>query len=205
MNNNIIFFIIINISIIHHFFAQTLSKEEEKALKNEIRDLIKNPESFAELQKQSEQLQNRIIELGKNISKESNNLKKEKKELESRNTTIAFYEDELNNKKKINLGSTNKKNEEKSPPPVMFKVQIGAYQNQWLAKNLKNQVGFWIENKDAHMKRYVIGEFKRYEEAQAFTKYLNENGAIAFVAAYFSNKRLENIKDLPEEYKIKEK
>ncbi|TAG06353.1 MAG: hypothetical protein EAZ44_02555 [Cytophagia bacterium] len=201
----IILFLFFFLIIISFSFGQnTLSKEEEKALRNEIRDLIKNPEKYKAMKDAETSEIARIREIGKELFSEEKKLKELKKDLEARVITEKQV-NEKSKKQQKNLTASNVEKELIAPPPVIFRVQIGAYQNQYLANTLTNQSNFFVENRDAIMKRYVIGGFKRYEEAQAFTQFINKRGAISFVVAYFTEKRLENIKELPENYRPKER
>ncbi len=196
---------------IHIFsFGQKLSKEEEKALKNEIGNLIKNPELYQNMKKGDEENSLRMREIAKDIFRKQKELNELKQKLNASTEVEKSKMAALETKKSKKLSTSNvikeeSEKEDAPPPPVIFRVQIGAYQNKYLSNVLKNQQNFFIENKDNQMKRYVLGKFTRYEEAQSFAQYLNQRGAVAFVVVYFTEKRLENIKELPENYRPKEK
>ncbi|TAE74943.1 MAG: hypothetical protein EAZ85_03645 [Bacteroidetes bacterium] len=186
--------------------AQKLSKEEEKALKNEIRDLMKNPEKYQKMKAQDDDVTIKIREDVKKILLEQTKLKEAQQTLNASIEVEKSLLAKFPKKESKKLTTTNNiTNEKVIPPPVIFRVQIGAYQNQYLAKLLTNQSNFLVEDKDAQMKRYVLGRFTKYEEAQAFAQFLNQRGAISFVVAYFTEKRMENIKELPENVRPKEK
>lgn len=81
---------------------------------------------------------------------------------------------------------------------IVFKVQIGAFKNKNLSKYLDNNKNFSGEVDDDGTKKYTLGYFTDYWEADTFKKYLREMGVKdAWVVPYKDGQRL-NIKDVLE-------
>jgi cell division septation protein DedD len=59
---------------------------------------------------------------------------------------------------------------------VVFKVQIGAFKNKDLSKYLEASENFSGETDENGLKRYSLGVFRDYWEADTFKKYLREMG-----------------------------
>lgn len=78
---------------------------------------------------------------------------------------------------------------------VLYKVQIGAFKNKDLTKYFQNNKNFSGEIDEDGTKKYTLGIFKEYWEADTFKKYLREMGVKdAWIVSYKDGKRV-NIKD----------
>ncbi len=82
-----------------------------------------------------------------------------------------------------------------------YRVQIGAYFNPALAQALQNQQNFEIEPLENGMKRYLVGKFTKFGEATKFAEKLRNANQQAFVVGYLDDKRIENLKQMPDEFK----
>jgi hypothetical protein len=76
---------------------------------------------------------------------------------------------------------------------VVFKVQIAVYRqhpiDDWLNKN-----GFvQIDQTEKEQKKYLLGNFRAYQEAKKFSNWLNKAGASTYVVGYKNNRRLNSI------------
>ena len=81
---------------------------------------------------------------------------------------------------------------------VTFKVQIGAFKNKDLTKYFENNKNFSGDVDPDGTKKYTLGYFNEYWEADTFKKYLREMGVKdAWIVPYKDGKRL-NIKDVLE-------
>ena len=81
---------------------------------------------------------------------------------------------------------------------VTFKVQIGAFKNKDLTKYFENNKNFSGDVDSDGTKKYTLGYFNEYWEADTFKKYLREMGVKdAWIVPYKEGKRL-NIKDVLE-------
>jgi len=74
---------------------------------------------------------------------------------------------------------------------VQFKVQIGAYRNRDLTKYFANNKNFSGEVESDGTKKYTLGQFVNYWEADNFKKYLREMGVKdAWTVAYRDGARV---------------
>jgi hypothetical protein len=81
------------------------------------------------------------------------------------------------------------------PQGLIFKVQIGAFKNKNLAKYLDNSPNFSGDIDQDGTKKYTLGYFSDYWEANRFKKYLREMGVKdAWIVSYKDGQRVE-IKD----------
>ncbi|MBC7486582.1 MAG: Ezrin/radixin/moesin family protein [Cytophagaceae bacterium] len=80
-------------------------------------------------------------------------------------------------------------------PGVIYKVQIGAFRNKDLTKYFNNNKNFSGDVDADGAKKYTLGEFVEYWEADNFKKYLREMGVKdAWIVAYKDGNRVP-IKD----------
>ncbi|MDX2189206.1 MAG: Ezrin/radixin/moesin family protein [Bacteroidota bacterium] len=81
---------------------------------------------------------------------------------------------------------------------VVFKVQIGAFKNKDLRKYFENNPNFSGDVDPDGLKKYTIGYFNDYWEAETFKKYLREMGVKdAWIVPYKNGQRV-NIRDVLE-------
>ena len=81
---------------------------------------------------------------------------------------------------------------------VIFKIQVGAFRNKDLTKYFENNKNFSGDVDADGTKKYTLGYFSDYWEADRFKKYLREMGVKdAWIVPYKDGKRL-NIKDVLE-------
>lgn len=81
---------------------------------------------------------------------------------------------------------------------VVFKVQIGAFRNKDLSKYFENNQNFSGDVDPDGVKKYTLGYFGEYWEADNFKKYLREMGVKdAWIVPYKDGQRV-NIKDVLE-------
>ncbi len=78
---------------------------------------------------------------------------------------------------------------------LIYKVQIGAFRNKDLTKYFENNSNFSGDVDKDGTKKYTLGYFSNYWEADHFKKYLREMGVKdAWIVAYKGSQRIE-IKD----------
>ena len=83
-------------------------------------------------------------------------------------------------------------------PGLIYKVQIGAFKNKDLTKYFNNNENFGGEVDEDGTKKYSIGQFAEYWEADTFKKYMREMGVRdAWIVPYFNGKRI-SMKDARE-------
>lgn len=78
---------------------------------------------------------------------------------------------------------------------VVFKVQVGNFKNKDLSKYFENNSNFSGEIDEDGTKKYTLGVFNNYWEADKFKKYMREMGVKdAWIVSYKDGKRIA-IKD----------
>lgn len=78
---------------------------------------------------------------------------------------------------------------------VVYKVQIGAFRNKDLTKYMELENFKWEQDSDG-VKKYTIGNFRDYWEADTFKKYMREMGVKdAWIVAYEDDER-KDIKEV---------
>ena len=81
---------------------------------------------------------------------------------------------------------------------IVFKVQIGAFKQKDLSKYLDAGDNFSGETDENGLRRYSLGVFREYWDADTFKKYLREMGVKgAFIVSYRDGQRVD-IKDVLE-------
>jgi len=81
---------------------------------------------------------------------------------------------------------------------IVFKVQVGTFKNKDLSKYFENNKNFSGDTDEDGSKKYTLGNFTEYWEADNFKKYLREMGVKdAWLVAYKNGSRV-NIKDVLE-------
>ena len=175
-------------------FAQ-MTKEEEKEWAKKIKTLT--PESYKQLVSDKETL-----------STENDQLKSQNNDLQ---TKVTEKDAEIANLNKQLQDAMAAKQQEPTATPstqtttphhteggakgVIYKVQIGVFKNKDLSKYFENNPNFSGETDADGTKKYTLGSFTSYWEAENFKKYLREMGVKdAWVVAYKNGKRVE-IKD----------
>jgi predicted RNase H-like nuclease (RuvC/YqgF family) len=176
-------------------FAQKLSREEERALKNELRDLAKNPEKYRNLKQQDTELTNQIRLKQDRLTAQNNQMAEVKKQVEDREYKI--------NALKVEMGTLGKRltaGTDSIAQTVVFKVQLGAYRNPKLSRYLRQNHHFTVEDSEEGIKRYVVGKFNSYWEAKKLSEHFSHRGAQAYVVGYINGVRVPNLKQMPQEY-----
>ena len=185
-------------------FAQTkLTKEEAKKLQNELKTLAKNPQKLKsakiELEELSvtENMRNaQTLDLQAKIKKQENELKSLEEDINNQKVEL--------NKMSIALQAPQKVKVNKIPTNAraIYRVQIGAYRNAEIAQTLQSTDNFEIEPIESEngMKRYLVGKFTSFQEANKLVQKLRKTGAQAFAVGYLDGKRLGNLKEMPVEF-----
>lgn len=144
------------------------------------------------------------------IAAKKNTLSEVETNLAQKNEELKKIVEEFNNyKNSVNTATAPKKNEtdittttpEKKDlltKGIIFKVQIGAFKNKDLRKYFENNKNFSGDVDEDGVKKYTIGYFNDYWEADTFKKYLREMGVRdAWIVPYKNGKRV-NIRDVLE-------
>lgn len=159
--------------------AQTLSKEEKKALKKEIKTYKKDPAKWVALMnKHDAEVQALEAELAK--------LKKELADLKAQNEDLMASIDEMNLKYNNLLASMPST---KLPNGTVYQVQMGYYQKLDLV-SFNNKLKVVKAEEVDGAKRYVIGYFEDLMDAWQFASDIKSLGIDdAFVTQYIDGKR----------------
>ena len=181
-------------------YAQKTSKEE-KALKKEWKKKMKkmDPLEFKDIVESSEKNKREIS----NLQNENEELQRE---LSDKNSELKDAQDDLTRLKGELAAAKSQPKPKKVDSPfaigdpndgVVFKVQIGAFRNKDLSKFLNNHPNFSGEEEDG-MRKYTLGIFREYYEADEFKKYLRAMGvADAWIVSYKDGTRVP-LKDVLE-------
>ena len=192
--------------------AQELSKKERKRLKKKQKKEQKK--RLKELKKMSaadfQAQQNKQKELMTKASELENELSSAKSKLSEKDGAVKQLEDKVQKLEKAltEAKATSKKKAQNVPMAssedgqydqgLIFRVQIGAYQNQSLAEYDTSE-NFKEDNGPNNMQMYTLGNFRDYWEADKFKKYLRIMGVKdAWIIPYEDGQR-RKIKEVLEQ------
>jgi DNA repair exonuclease SbcCD ATPase subunit len=176
---------LITLSAAQPSFAQ-LSRKERKQLKRELRKI--SPEELDRMKAEQEQKQQKINDLSKQtsqlqeeiqnkdhrISTLKSELKELQKEVDARGRTIA----EL------------KEKEDEWEKGLVFRVQLGAFDDLDFRDALGRNPKLIYEETD-DWKKYIMGNFRSYEEANTLKKHLRLTGIRdAWIVPYRDGQRV---------------
>ena len=197
-------FVIFALVLMTPSMAQKKSKEEvalEKEWAHKLKEL--KPLDYKKLVEDKDALSNRVMDL------EATNSSL-KSEFESKDAEIAKLKKELEDynsgmapgvvQKSTEPSGTNSDLSTKRAPAkgVVYKVQIGSFKNKDLSKYFDNNPNFSGEVDSDGTKKYTLGVFTDYWEADKFKKALRDMGVKdAWVVAYKNGQRVA-IKDVLE-------
>lgn len=160
-------------------FAQ-MTKEEEKEWAHKIKALT--PASYKQLVDEKSAVETIALKL----KQENDVLKAQVSDLNSKLKEAQAAQ--AARKEDVSAAPTNTM----AAPGVVYKVQIGAFKNKDLSKYFENNKNFSGEVDADGTKKYTLGAFPTYWEADNFKKYLREMGVKdAWVVAYKDGKRVE--------------
>ena len=173
-------------------YAQKTSKEEKK-LKKEWKKKMKkmDPLEFKELVEASERTKRELTSLRNENVELQNELNSKDEEIKNARDEASRCRSELaaakSAPKKVDspfsIGDPNQ--------GIVFKVQIGAFRNQDLSKFLNNHPNFTGEEEDG-MRKYTLGMFREYYEADEFKNYLIAMGVKdAWIVSYKDGNRVD--------------
>jgi hypothetical protein len=186
---------------LNYSFAQKMTKEE-KAEEKEWAKKMKNlkPLDYKHLIEEKEQLSQQAMDASQNLNQctssqaaKDEEIVKLRAELDSLRTAapVAATTTAKGGKKSTASSAT----PSTAKPGIVYKVQIGAFRNKDLTKYFNNNKNFSGDVDADGAKKYTLGEFVEYWEADNFKKYLREMGVKdAWIVAYKDGNRVP-IKD----------
>ena len=171
------------ISLAISSFGQ-MTKEESKEWAKKIKTLT--PESYKQLIEEKEALSTEVAKL----TQENEVLKAQVSDL---NAKLKVAQAALEEKQQAAAAAeANVPVNTMAAKGIIYKVQIGAFKNKDLSKYFENNKNFSGEVDADGTKKYTLGAFPTYWEADNFKKYLREMGVSdAWVVAYKDGKRIE--------------
>jgi hypothetical protein len=197
------------ISLSSASYAQKKQKKskEEAALEKQWAKKLKalKPLDYKRLLEEKEALAAQVLELQQSnatlkaeLERKESELAKTKKELEDYNSGMVpgvVQNQTTGGDNSSTAGLNTKRGPSKG---VVYKVQIGSFKSKDLTKYFDNNPNFSGEVDHDGQKKYTLGVFTDYWEADKFKKALREMGVKgAWVVAYKDGKRV-NIKDVLE-------
>lgn len=139
---------------------------------------------------------NTVTDLETQVAQKSDELTKLKTEFENYKSSVNTATAPEKNNTDATITTPEKK--ETLSKGVVFKVQIGAFKNRDLRKYFENNKNFSGDVDPDGIKKYTLGYFNEYWEAETFKKYLREMGVRdAWIVPYKDGKRV-NIRDVLE-------
>ncbi len=164
--------------------------DDDKKARKEWKKKMKNidPLAFRDMSQEMNSLKGQTNGLKAEIA----NLEKFKQEadgkLAAKDAQVATLEAQLAEAKAENDKLKNESRGDDFTKGVVYKVQIGAFRNPNLAK-YQEAGSFWTTDEDG-VKKYTIANFRDYNEADSFKKYIREMGVKdAWIVAYENNNR----------------
>lgn len=196
----IIMFFAMSLAIVPEaVMAQKLSKKERKHLKNEQKKRLKalkkmDAADFQAQQDEQKELMTKANELESELSSV-------KSELSQKDGQVKQLEDKIQRLEKDLTEAQATPTEQPQNVPMassedgqydqglVFRVQIGAYQNRSLAEYDTSE-NFKEENGPNNIQMYTLGNFRDYWEADKFKKYLRAMGVKdAWIVPYEDGQR----------------
>lgn len=181
--------------------AQKMSKKEKKEWKKRTKQLT--PEKYKKLLDENKSLQSQVSSLKSELNKVDDRLSEKDEQILNYQTQVGDLRQELARAQKAKpvtpvdtapVRTTAPTDDDKG---VVFKVQIGAFTQKDLSKYLDNARNFSGEE-EGGVRKYTIGVFRDYWEADTFKKYLREMGVKdAWIVSYKDGNRVP-IKDVLE-------
>ncbi|MBD0257151.1 MAG: Ezrin/radixin/moesin family protein [Cytophagales bacterium] len=177
-------------------FAQKKTKEEkaqEKQWKKKLKDL--DPLQYKALLEERDGLKTELTDLNSKVVSLEADLNAKNADNEKLLAQLKGAEQKLVEEQKSNV---TKGGGRVGANGVVFKVQIGAFRNKDLTKYFDNNPNFSGDVDADGTKKYSLGYFGDYWEADTFKKYLREMGVKdAWLVAYKNGQRVE-MKDVLE-------
>ena len=188
--------------------AQKLSKKERKRLKKEQKKRLKalkkmDASDFQAQQDEQKALMTQASELESELSSVKGELSQKDGQVKQLEEKVRKLEKDLTEAKAAptepvqNVPMASNKDEQYDQG-LVFRVQIGAYQNRSLAEYDTSE-NFNEENGPDDLQMYTLGNFRDYWEADKFKKYLRAMGVKdAWIVPYEDGQR-RPIKDVLEQ------
>ncbi|GAA4833691.1 Ezrin/radixin/moesin family protein [Algivirga pacifica] len=162
------------------YAQEKMSRKERKKWKKMKKGM--SPEQFQALTAEKNTLQQEASALHQQVKTQEETITQLKAQVSEKDSQIGKLRNEMAELKE-GQGDNFAKG-------VVYKVQIGAFKNRNLSK-FQDKGNFWTEDQDG-LKKYTIANFRDYEEADQFKKYIRAMGVKdAWIVAYEDNIRTD--------------
>lgn len=179
--------------------AQKLSKKERKRLKKEKKKRLKalkklSAEDFQQQQDERQELMTKASTLESELSSVKSELSQKDGQVKQLEDKVRKLENSLTEAKSAQPASQQNvpmasSEDGQYDQGLVFRVQIGAYQNQSLAEYDTSE-NFNEDNGPNNLQMYTLGNFRDYWEADKFKKYLRKMGVRdAWIVPYEDGQR----------------
>ena len=173
-----------------------MTKKEAKEWKKRIKST--SPDQFKRMVDDNKSLKNQVASLKTELGNVDSRIAEKDEAISSYEAQIADLRNELSKAQAKTQSAGEQRVATKSAggnidenKGVVFKVQIGAFTKKDLSKYLDNARNFSGEQEDG-VRKYTIGVFRDYWDADTFKKYLREMGVKdAWIVAYRDGKRVD--------------
>ena len=181
-----IFTLVMLFSISVTSFSQ-LSKDEKKIWKKKLKEA--GPEGFKKLSDDKDQAEAEVSDLQDEVYDLEDEVKELKDDVSELESDVADY-------KKAAQEATEKLDSLSeggvSMDGIVFKVQIGAYQELDLSEYFNNHKNFGGEIDDDGTMKYTLGVFRSYADAEKFKNLMRRLGVKgAWIVSYKDGKRID--------------
>lgn len=178
-----------------------MDKKEAKEWKKRIKDL--EPEQYKRLLDENRTYKSQVSSLKAELAGVDDRIAEKDNQIQTYQSQVTDLRGQLSeakaaaNSQPANVSSETTGSGIDENVGVVFKVQIGAFTKKDLSKYLDNAKNFSGEEEEG-VRKYTIGVFKDYWEADTFKKYLREMGVKdAWIVSYKDGNRVP-IKDVLE-------
>jgi len=184
----ILFTFIVNIN---NIYSQDLSAKEKKALKKEIRKLLKDPVKYKYLKESLDVKETIVSEQSKEINSLEKETNKLKHELNVARDSIGDYAYAIKIYQEAEAKASNTTSNCKDDSGMKYRLQIGLYKEFDMSAFLEQLKLMTFEITEDGMYRYTIGNFENEVDAEAFKEAIRQMGIKdAFVSYYLDGKRI---------------
>ena len=174
-----------------------MSKKEQKEWKKRIKNLT--PQQYKTLLDDNKSLKSQNASLKSELAGIDDTAAEKDEQISNFQSQVDGLKRELENARAAVAKAQKAASEQRSSGPsvgasindqegVVFKVQIGAFKNKDLSKFLEAGDNFSGEVDENGLKRYSLGVFRDYWEADTFKKYLRENGRERGMDCFFQGR-----------------
>ncbi len=192
---------------IYNLYYENLSELSQNIYepeKSQLLELLQKAESFANEGQEKRDEANKIANKKKSYEKHQEAEKLEKKAISTLMQAYVLYFRKIEEQKKQELNPepvmdtvAEKQHTPQSTDTIIFRIQIAASKVPLPESKLKKiypGFKFAYVDKDEGWYKYLVGEFKTYEEAYEAKKAIGVKGA--FIVAYKNGKRVKNIREV---------